>query len=99
LREILQICWQSTYTVADTGIGGPGGCKGVAAARPPKFLWPHKSYYNLMCFDHPVQTVHQQSNTNFICARIVIGLFISALSSRLQAIANHPCGYENGTQT
>ena len=32
------------------------------------------------------------TNTNFICARIVIGLFICALSSRPQAIANRPCG-------
>jgi len=49
-----------------------------------------------MCFDHPVQTVdqhelHLRSNSD--------SLFICALSSRPQAIANRPCGYENGTQT
>ena len=39
------------------------------------------------------------TNTNFICARIVLGLFICTLSSHPQATANHPCGYENGTHT
>jgi len=79
------------YAVVDTSIGGPGGHLPPPLA-PPKFLWPHQLYHNLMCFDHAVKTVHQQSNTNFICARIVIGLFICALSSRPQAIANRPCG-------
>jgi len=66
----------------------------LAAAPPP---WRHQNFY-----DHTsALTILSKpwTNTNFICARI--GLFICALSSSPQAIANRLCRnmYENGTQT
>jgi len=64
------ICCYTTSSVADTGIGGPGGRPPPLA--PPKFLWSQQTYkwwYNLMCCDHPVQTedqheLHLRSNSD-----------------------------------
>ena len=80
-------CTTCCLPVADTGIGRPGA--------PP--LWRHQILYDHTC----ALTILSKpwTNTNFICARIVIGLFICGLSSRPQATANRPRGYENGMQT